>query len=226
LQTRISVSVALDRWANALSDISRLAELKQSPFSWLREAIIHLKLGHSDDYRQVCQRMLVGEDDELIASVDLRAWACVLIPDAGVDLDRILSFRRKHLDVIGDSEADRHCSFGALLYRAGHLEEAVQHLTEASRAWEQSGSSMSAPSSGYDLLPGYAWYFLAMACHDLGRHSESQAWYDKAAAYTQSPFAQPAAPFVPNTLEWHQRISLEWLQREARAHLGIAAHDE
>ena len=119
-------------------------------------------------------------------------------------------------------------SLGALLYRNGQVAEAIESLTLDSRRWEQSGS-ISTPGY-YDLLPGYTWYFLAMACHDLGRFAESRTWYDKAEAYTRTVLAPPDATsqldssnwIRKHSVNWHQRVVLEMLQREARTLLGVA----
>ena len=120
-------------------------------------------------------------------------------------------------------------SVGGLFYRAGHLEEAIEFLTDASRKWEQAGS-VPFPSSGDDRLPAYTWYLLAMACQDLARYPESRAWYDKAEAYTQAVLAQPAESerltalslLGNHSINWHQRVVLEMLQQEARKVLSIA----
>ncbi len=184
-----------------------------------QQAITHLMLGQVDAYREICQRLFAGEPDELICSAKLRSWTCALIPEAVSDFDRMLPFLPKEMQV----------NFGAVLYRAGHAKEAVDSLIEESSSWEKSGS-IDLPGSYYDLLPGYTWYFLAMACHDLGRFAESQTWYDKAEAYTKKVLARPAVDdqldssnwLRQHSVNWHQRVVLELLQREARKVLSVS----
>ena len=60
-----------------------------------------------------------------------------------------------------------------------------------------------------------------MACHDLGRYTESQRWFSKAEGYTKTILAQPNVFLEPGSLSWHQRAVLELLQLEAREKLGV-----
>ena len=138
-------------------------------------------------------------------SEDRSALTCALLPGALQDYTIAI---------------ERYPENGALLYRAERIEEAVTRLTEEQRVWEQAGS-VEAPGSPLDLLPGYSWYFLAMACHDLGRYAESQRWFSKAADYTKTILAQPNVFLKRGSLSWHQRAVLELLQLEARERLGV-----
>ena len=212
LRAHLDMNAELGRWTEALTDTS---ELKQHSVARYQQAIIHLMIGQVDEYRDICRRLSLGGYDEFAY------WTCALIPEAVTDFERMLTILRESRV---DGSYSRPGSLGALLYRAGHPKEAFDLLIEDSRNWEQSGGIVL-PGSYYDLLPGYTWYFLAMACHDLGRFAESQAWYEKAEAYTQKVLVRPAVDAQLNSsnwlrlhsVNWHQRVVLEILQREARA---------
>ena len=223
LRAHLDMNAELGRWTEALTDTSKL---KQNSVERYQQAIIHLMIGQVDEYRDICERSFVGDPEEWIPEAEIRAWTCALIPEAVTDFERMLTILRESRV---DGSYSRPGSLGALLYRAGHPKEAFDLLIEESRNWEQSGSIVL-PGSYYDLLPGYTWYFLAMACHDLGRFAESQAWYEKAEAYTQKVLVRPAVDAQLNSsnwlrlhsVNWHQRVVLEILQREARKVMGVA----
>ncbi len=230
LTTRLNLHAELGQWAKALIDARRSLELTQDPHSSLLLAVVHLALGQEQEYRQICQSLFVGESDELFYNVKDRAWTCALVPNALNDFDRVILLLPEMIQEttarIGN-QIPLDC-VGGLFYRAGHIEEAVVFLTDASRKWEQVGS-IPFPLSEHDSLPAYTWYLLAMACHDLARYPESRAWFDKAEAYTQAALAQPteserltALSLLGNhSLNWNQRAVLEMLQQEARKVLGI-----
>ena len=226
LVARLSLYAELGRWTEALADASRLVELKQDSYYRYQQAVIHLMLGQVDAYREICKQSFEGDPDKLFYGAQIRGWTCALIPEAVTDFERMLPFIREDMTKASDQMPG---SLGAVLYRAGHVKEAVDSLIEASRKWEQS-ESMVLPGSYYDLLPGYTWYFLAMACQDLGRFAESKSWYDKAEAYTQKALSRPALDDQLNSsnwlrqhsVNWHQRVVFELLQGEARKVMGIA----
>ena len=218
LRTRVDLYAGLGRWTKALADVSRLAELKLDPFTRYQQAVILLMLGQVESYREICHKGFVGNPDQLIYEAQLQAWTCALTPDAVADFKPLLPLVRKSIGLDPDAMPG---SLGVLLFRAGQAKEAVDVLIEANRFWEQSGSIVS-PGSYSDSLPGYTWYFLAMACHDLGRFAESKTWYDKAESYTQTTHSQTAVFAQSGSINWHQRVVLEMLQREARKVLGVS----
>ena len=62
---------------------------------------------------------------------------------------------------------------------------------------------------------------------DLGHYQEAKKWFDKAEAYAETTFAQPAAAQTrmfnqPGSIYWHQRVALEQLQSEARIVLNVS----
>lgn len=217
LIARLDLYAGLGRWTEAIVDASRLVELKQTGFDRYQQAVIYLMLKQIEAYRAICQQTIAAEPSETYEA----AFTCALVPAAVPDYERILAKTREYVNAQPRKHSGDLTGLGALHYRAGRVEDAVVTLLEANRVWEQAGSVVS-PSSSADRLPGYAWYFLAMACHDLGRYAESRTWYDKAEAYTQTALAQPDVFLQAGSIVWHRRIVLKWLQREAREALGVS----
>ncbi len=211
LRARVGCYANLGRWQEALADASRLVDLTQDSTSRFQLAVVHLMLGNSPAYREICRQESVGEANEFVYGAQYRAWTCSLAPGNVNEFEDLLALVREAMQPGSDPMPG---SLGALLYRSGQVEDAVEALIEANRHWERSGS-IEAPGSDYDLLPGYTWYFLAMASHDLGRYTESRDWYDKAEAYSQTMLINKAG-----SLNWHQRTVLELLQRETRLHIA------
>jgi tetratricopeptide (TPR) repeat protein len=102
---------------------------------------------------------------------------------------------------------------GAILYRAGQFEEAVEQLTKASNLIEDSQDGPHTP-------PAYAWYFLAMAHHAAGNSDEAASWLRKAAQWTDQVLENRAKD--DNAPPWNRRLTLQLLCREAEALIGSA----
>jgi tetratricopeptide (TPR) repeat protein len=100
---------------------------------------------------------------------------------------------------------------GAVLYRAGRMEEAVQKLTEA--------DLLTANHSGTETSPAYCWFLLAMVHQRLQHFAEAKQWYGKACEEMGRVFYVHEAGIA--TLTWNRRATLKLLRREAAALLGI-----
>jgi WD40 repeat protein len=96
------------------------------------------------------------------------AWACALGPEATTD--PAVPVRLAELAVRGAGgsidKANYLNTLGAVLYRAGHYEEAIDRLEEGIRL--RGGASL--PQD---------WEFLAMAHHRLGHRHEARRWLDR-----------------------------------------------
>ncbi len=225
LRMRLDLHAELGHWTKALADVKHYDELKPSPWTKQLLAVVHLMLGQEQEYRDICKSLFAGDSDEQYDSVETRAWICAIIPNALTNFDHAIPLLG---GLKQENRIGRDCP-GAFFYRAGHLEEAVEILTGASRNWEQAGS-VPLPSSNYDQLPAYTWYLLAMACHDLGRYPESRAWYEKAESYAQRALELPSdstrltglSITGSHSIHWQQRVVLEMLQKETRAALNIS----
>jgi len=221
LHSRVAVYAARGQWKSALPESSRLVELKQDGNPRFSLAMIHLMLGQLDAYRHICREMFEGDHEDMIARRALRGgWTCAIVPKSLPDLQGILPLVREAISRLDGTPDGNHpkdlLSLGALLYRAGKAEEAIQPLTKAGRALEQSGYTNTHDGP----LPGDVGYFLAMAHHDLGHYQEARTWFDKAEVYSKTTLATPFPQ--PGFLRWDHRVALEHLQREARTMFSTA----
>jgi hypothetical protein len=164
-------------------------------------ALAQLHSGDVDGYRRVCAQM-VGElgtaTDE-----DGRfrfAWACAHGPSALIDLQIPLELAARLVEENPDCAAYQ-CTLGALLYRAGRYEEAVEPLSRSGDAYAVN------PSDQFSTL--YPKLLMAMVQWELGEETKSrellaevQAQYDDA---------------INSASSWNRRATLELLRREAEA---------
>jgi tetratricopeptide (TPR) repeat protein len=140
------------------------------------------------------------------------AWACTLAPDAIDDWPRAVALAEK----AAKSDPKSHSylnTLGAVLYRAGRLDEAVARLSEADAV-------VNEPSGPIKSSPAYTWFFLAMAHHRLGHSEKAKKWLDKAAAWTDKAIRE--ADKNTEDLPWNRRLTLNLLRAEAQALLKSA----
>jgi WD40 repeat protein/serine/threonine protein kinase/tetratricopeptide (TPR) repeat protein len=124
--------------------------------------------------------------------------------------------RRATVELPRDYPAARAC--GALLYRAGDCEGAVNQLTAAAGLRREPSPSV--------------WLFLAMAHHQLHHHDEARKWLNMAVGWidqaTRGKGATAAGQdlLVWDRLPWNERVALQILRREAeKLVLGKEAQD-
>jgi WD40 repeat protein/tetratricopeptide (TPR) repeat protein len=172
--------------------------------AWYARAMLHLRDGNRDGYRQICSDMLRRFDEGA-------AWTCTLTPNSESDPTRIVSLAEKAL---AESSRDHwHVTqFGAALYRAARFEEAVKRLAEA--------TELSCHPYRTNML--YTWFFLAMAHHRLGHADEARRWLDKAVQGTEKALKSPAEPLANSGTrdgvippDWHRGLTLQLLRHEA-----------
>jgi tetratricopeptide (TPR) repeat protein len=182
-------------------------------------AHLSLQLEDQAGYREACKRMLSTFADTEGSLEALRtAWACALCPGALEDYSLAITLARRAFDLEFDAQAravTRGVFFealGAILYRAGRLDEAIQRLTEGDRLVKE-------PSAATPSAPAYTWFFLAMAHQRLGHREEAKKWLDKAVAWTEKTLrdADQGAADLP----WNRRLTLKLLREEAAAVLGV-----
>ena len=145
---------------------------------WAHLAAAQLALGHIDGYRKSCAQLLEHFDQgEGWQDANTVAWFCLLSPDSGVDLARVVQVAEQAL-TRKDSHSPptyRHDvlnTLGVALYRAGRYQEAVARL----------GESMQAHANGGDPDD---WLFLAMAHWKLGHPSDARLWYARAVEWME-----------------------------------------
>jgi WD40 repeat protein/tetratricopeptide (TPR) repeat protein len=173
----IEDGAALGVWPVVARVYDRVASELPASDGWVyRHALACLKAGEADAYRRVVARLLA----RLPRNLDPRqandsAMACALGPDAVGDwkqplalieqvLRRLPPTRTKELGGI------RHAflnTCGAVLYRAGRWQQAVDRLREGLDATGKQGTF-------------HDWVFLAMAHHRLGQHADARAMLERA----------------------------------------------
>jgi tetratricopeptide (TPR) repeat protein len=201
----------LEHWRQAARDLD-IDELAQQTDSgtWQLAALVRLRGGDRDAYRADCAGMFkhFGEADSLGQPAWFTAWTCALAPNAVDNYAPVLALAER-LRADRPEDQKRVQSLGALLYRAGRFEEAVERLMEAERL-----------STDPRASPIHGWFFLAMAHHRLGHAGEARRWLDKAMTASDQAIGDHDRGAEP--MQLHHRITLTLLRTEAAALLGSA----
>jgi WD40 repeat protein len=164
-----------------------------------RRVLLRLARGDESAYSEAGRELIEGfEAGELVPRIANNiAWACALGSRAVADYSRAV-----HLAEIATASrpvSGRLNTLGAILYRAGRFEEAIQKLT---RSVELQGNS-GAP---HDTL------FLAMAHHRLGHAEEARRWLRLGMVVDPVSRREPAPR---GDTSWIGRLELTILRREA-----------
>ena len=198
-----------EQWSEATQDYAKARELgHDGVVNWYRYALLQLGGKEADQYRDTCAEMLAAfEGTETAGDAHWLAWTCALAPDAVADFTNVVS-RAEHAVQNGPESVSYRTTLGAILYRAGRLEEAVKRLTEADKLAEQ-------PDAAAKSSPAYTWYFLAMAHHKLGDDEEAKKWFQKANEWTDKVMRDHEEGTA--TAPWNRRLTLKLLREEAEA---------
>ena len=180
-------------------------------------ALLQLYAGDIEGYRRTCTQMLdhFAQREDLDSSFASICWACSLAPDAVEDFVDVIKLAEK----LAEREKERfkrpgqaHLNLGALLYRAGRLEEAIELLEGLPVPQEKEGQLPVRTSP-----PVSAWFFLAMAHHQLDQHEEAEKWLVKANERAELEMAGNPAWWW-----WGRPLAHELLQAEAERLLGVS----
>jgi Flp pilus assembly protein TadD len=204
--SRGSVYAELDRWDRAAADFETAIRLGAVDSEvWFFLAMARLAQGDVDGYRKTCADLLPRFEDSRDPETALVvAQCCALAPDGVANPARFVD----HLVSGKITERQPYPSLfragpggqlnalkpvpglGALLYRTGRFQEAVQRLAQEAEAfWDD-------------------WLFLAMAHGRLGNVAEARQWLDK---------AQRWADQNRTRFNWLGRLRYQLLRREAEA---------
>ena len=200
----------LGRWDAASTSYSWAVALEpDNAFFWYSYALASLGAGDVEGYRQRCAAMVKRfsqtKDPDAAHWV---AWTCVLAPRAVADLAKAVRLAEQAVSSKPDEDAYVG-TLGAVLYRAGRFDDAIQRLEGLSAGWEKAGKTPTRTS------PAYAWFLLAMAHHRLGHADEARAYLERAVKRTEEELgAKPPA-------SWNRRLTLRLLRREAEALLAV-----
>src|SRR5262249_15407287 len=91
---------------------------------------------------------------------------------------------------------------GAILYRAGQFDKALQRLNEAAAVFQPDDQARGT------IL--YSWAFLAMTHHKLGHTEQARQWLGKAIEKIDSIMKQSSP-----SLKWNRKLTLQLLRHEA-----------
>jgi WD40 repeat protein/serine/threonine protein kinase/tetratricopeptide (TPR) repeat protein len=166
--------------------------------AWHHFGLVSLQRGDRQAYRDICAK-LVLEEVTSIGAANSVAWACAMGPEGLGDYQRPIELAERAVSKV--PQESRHGvlnTLGAILYRAGRYQDAVQRLQEGIQISKSDGSV-------------HDWYFLAMAYHRLGDADLARKYLTQA---TARPL--PLTPFSWDNLE------LDLLRREAVALIGEA----
>src|SRR5262249_38609819 len=139
LARRGRVEGELGRWPQAADSYARAFALEPRDVSVAyRHALLCLRAGDREGYRQACARLLelAGATPDA-AAANTVAWACALAPGAA-DAARLVSLAERA--VAADPKSRRFLNtLAAALYRAGRFAEAREKLDAAVQAHGRGG---------------------------------------------------------------------------------------
>jgi WD40 repeat protein/tetratricopeptide (TPR) repeat protein len=181
-------------------------------YNWSRIALLQLYAGDTEDYRKTCAWMLnhfvrrEGLDNAF--GPTWTCFACSLAPNAVEDFASAIKLAERGVARSDNFVYDRF-NLGAILYRAGRFEEAIEELDKLVVSWEKTGRVP------VQISPAYPWFFVAMAHHQLDQHEEAEKWLVKANRRVEQEIAG-------NPIAWGRPLVLELLQAEAQRLLGVS----
>jgi WD40 repeat protein/tetratricopeptide (TPR) repeat protein len=207
------VFAAQHEWSKAAPDFQAVVDLGvPDPRLALAAAPVFLAQGDLDRYRRASERLLerLGRDGEGQEDLLQRVGVLLLGPQPPPVLEQLPSVIATRF---ADDHPARRMLDGAVLFRAGRLDAAVERLGD--------GADRARASA-------VAWhsFFLAMARHVTGNEAGARAALDRgtraldAAASERSPSSIVGLVSDDHHGNWRRRLELELLHREAVAALG------
>jgi tetratricopeptide (TPR) repeat protein len=202
---RADASAALGHWRLAAADFARAIALGSVNVEvWRRLALARLELDDAEGYRQVCNDLLRRFGATQHAETAYRvAWTCALAPGAVAAPNQPV--KPAQLAAAYDPHSIPYCTaLGAILNRAGRLEESVRRLKEA--------AALLPPGSAG---PHALW--LALCEQRLGHPAAARQWLEQSRRYAEQTRAQPSpgTPGVGQAPGWIERLETQLLLREA-----------
>jgi tetratricopeptide (TPR) repeat protein len=192
----------MGQWEKASRDLEKAGQLPNALVTvGYHLALVRLQVADKEGYRRACAELVKGLGRA--GNPALATWvadACILTPDAGVDLEPVLRWLERGAAQSSNKYIYLH-RLGQALYRTGQSEAAVRELNKA--------LPLRAPE-------GWAvedWLFLAMAHQRLGHSADARKWRDKATDWMTREIRQRPHWAVP--LHWTVRLKLLTLEREA-----------
>jgi tetratricopeptide (TPR) repeat protein len=195
------------QWEKAAADFAHAKAINPpggSALFW--HALIRLALCDHPGYRSDCAEAVrqysVTADPNAARGV---AWTCALAPGAVDDWKAPVRLAEQ-ASRANPKNPTFSTTLGAVLYRAGRSEEAIQPLENATKMFERPGTDCVSAS------PVCAWLFLALAHHRRGHAEEARRCFNKA--------SELADREMNNQVMFDRKLAVELLRREATAAIG------
>lgn len=216
LRARGEAYLQAGKWQQAADDLAKTLNTADAE-AWNRYILVTILAGNEAEYRQACQRMLqqfMPNEDEPDSTdrwnkLFYLTLSCVTAPAALTDwqaLERALpAYANGVREIDKRRQGNSHLLLGAVLYRAGQLASAVEHL-------EQSAT------------PPHNQLFLAMAYHALGRR-EAATGAIETANNLMKRMSEDNERYHRQR-PWFETVMIEILQREARQLLAENTIDQ
>jgi WD40 repeat protein/serine/threonine protein kinase/tetratricopeptide (TPR) repeat protein len=192
------------QWREAAEDLASAHKLNpelNNSVIWRGNAL--LQANDVEGYRRLCREKAKEIDGVPFSplAANAVAWLACLHPDAVDDYKSLIALAQRAVNETADPKGRGPYlnTLGAILYRAGRYQEALDRLNERLR----------------DLPEGLPddWAFLALAHHRLGNHDQARRWLTRLREY-RSPTTFP----TPFAFWSHAEVPL--LRREVEAVLG------
>jgi WD40 repeat protein/Flp pilus assembly protein TadD len=188
------------------ADYARALKLGAAQYSfWGMEVALRVAAGDLSGYRKRCaeERAAVGgsPDPDTANTV---AWTCTYAPDAVSDWAPVVDLSEKAL-AANPKDWNYLTTQGAVLYRAGRFDAAIERLGIAIKTYGERGTI-------------WDWLFLAMAHSRLGHTDEARQWLAKSVQWLEQPDDVKTADY-PDLfpLTWTRRLEIQILRGEAEA---------
>eukprot|EP00913_Durusdinium_trenchii_P035348 g33078.t1 len=208
LETRFRTMLVAGDLENARrAGLELLERRKKNPYwAYHNSALLTLSHGDAERYLQICRRMVDQfKRSDVPVELELTAWTCALIPKAVDDYTTPIALAKAAVAKNKTSPVSAHETHGAILYRAGRFQEALNVLQEAT-------ASKAAKTPAI-----FARYFLALTQHRLGRTKQAATTLATANRLADTVLNDPT-----RSPSWNRRFLLALFRKEAEKQIGTS----
>src|SRR5262249_45589623 len=201
------------QWQKALDALGKLIELDPSDHSvWYHDAVLRLPLGDRKGYRRTCRGMLkrFGQTEHALVAERV-VEICALVPDAVDD--------RKVLVKLAEQAVRSTAKDGAAAQKWFHLAEGMARYRDGQFASARDRLVKNLPPAAPEeyQCDRFAYVFLAMAYHRLGKTDQDPAALQKAG---EAEANYPNSESGDLGLGWGGRLMFQAVRSEAEALIG------
>ncbi len=183
-----------------ISELQLISDKNPISFASSQLAVLYISRGEFESYRELCKRIAHSRmlwTSALGPNAVTMVWTCVLGPNAVSDYAPFIQTASK-MRSERPTDLNNAENYGAILFRAGHFEDAMKQLVESS------------VREVHPMKINFSWYLRAMTHKQLKQESEAIAWLQKA------DVAADALLSLGNQVEWNERSEIKLFQKEAR----------